>query len=261
MNFSLEGILKELKSKDFYNIEIIRSTTSTNDVLKSVAKQGELEGKVLVALSQSNGKGRLGRNFFSQETTGLYFSVILRPILLPKDSILITTAAATAVAKAIKEVSGKNAKIKWVNDVFVGSKKVCGILTEAGIKNEKYLDYAVLGIGINAFYPENGFKNEIKDIAGAVFDNNADGMRNKLLAKILDNFYDYYKNLTKKEYVKEYISLSCAVGEEVTVISNSVEKDAFCIGIDDECRLIVKYPSGEKGVLSSGEISIKIKSV
>ena len=260
MNLSKENIISKLNSREFYSVDVVKTIASTNDELKSRAQNGGAEGSVLVALSQTGGKGRLGRKFFSPENTGLYMSVILKPELAPCDAVLITTAAAVTTSKAIDEVSGRKSGIKWVNDIYIDGKKVCGILTEAGF-NKTYdkLDYAILGIGVNVYTPDGGFPEDIQNIADAVFAESMTDMRSTLCAKILDKFYEIYKNLDSKTYVEEYINRSCVVGKEIKVIQNGIETDALCTGIDENCRLKVKYPDGTEEHLSTGEISIKIK--
>ena len=260
MNLTKENIVNNLNYKDFYSVDVADTISSTNDEMKSKAQKGEKEGSVLVALSQTGGKGRLGRSFFSPQNTGLYMSVILNPDLKPSDAVLITTAAAVATSKAIDEVSGKTSGIKWVNDIYIEGKKVCGILTEAGF-NQSYdkLDYAVLGIGVNVYAPQGGFPEDIKNIADAVFPHVQNDKRSILCAKILDNFYDIYKKLPSKDFVKEYISRSCVIGKEIKIISKGTETDAKCIGIDEKCHLLAEYADGKKDTLSTGEISIKIK--
>ena len=259
LNLSKENILSNLKNKDFYSVDVVDVISSTNDEMKSRAQEGAKEGSVLVALSQTGGRGRLGRSFFSPQNTGLYMSIILKPDLKPEDALLITTAAAVATSKAIDEVSGKKSGIKWVNDIYIDNKKVCGILTEAGF-NQSYdkLDYAVLGIGINVYAPQEGFPDDIKNIADAVFPEIQENKRSILCAKILDNFYELYQNLSSKNYVEEYIKRSCVIDKNIKVISNGTETDAKCIGIDKECHLLVEYKNGEKDALSTGEISIKL---
>ena len=259
MNLSKENIVSKLNNKDFYSVDVVKIIASTNDEMKSRAQNGEKEGSVLVALSQTGGKGRLGRKFFSPENTGLYMSIILKPELAPCDAVLITTAAAVATSKAIDEVSGRKSGIKWVNDIYIDGKKVCGILTEAGF-NKTYdkLDYGVLGIGVNVYTPDAGFPEDIQNIADAVFAEQRTDMRSILCAKILDNFYEIYKNLDSKNYVEEYINRSCVIGKEIKVISNGNETDALCTGIDENCRLEVCYKDGIKDLLSTGEISIKM---
>ena len=116
-----------------------------------------------------------------------------------------------------------------------------------------------MGIGVNVYAPKGGFPEDIQNIADAVFSESQTDMRSTLCAKILDNFYEIYKNLESKTYVAEYIKRSCVVGKEIKVISNGCETDALCTGIDENCKLKVKYPSGAEEYLSTGEISIKIK--
>ena len=259
MNLSKKKILNKLRYKDFYYIDVIDSISSTNDEMKQRAQNGDKEGNVLVALAQTGGKGRLGRKFFSPQNTGLYMSVVLKPDLKPEDALFITTAAAVATSKAIDEVSGKKSGIKWVNDIYIDDKKVCGILTEAGFNRScDKLEYAVLGIGVNVYAPEVGFPDDIRNIADAVFPEAQADMRSLLCAKILDNFYDIYKKLPSKTFVDEYIKRSCVIGKEIKVISKGTETDSKCTGIDKECRLLVEYKDGTKDILSTGEISIKI---
>ena len=113
-----------------YSIEVRDVVSSTNAIMKESAKQGEEEFKVLIASSQTDGRGRMGRSFYSPDGTGIYMSVLLRP-KKEINSIRTTTNAAVAVAKALENVSGKNTGIKWVNDIYLDGRKVCGILTES----------------------------------------------------------------------------------------------------------------------------------
>ena len=109
---------------------------STNRYLKELAAKDARPGTVIIANRQSAGRGRLGRKFFSPGEKGIYMSILLRPDIPLERAVLITSMAAVAVARAIERVSGIEAKIKWVNDIFLKGKKVCGILTEAGIDAE-----------------------------------------------------------------------------------------------------------------------------
>ena len=148
-------------------LQVQTEVTSTNTLLKAQAEQGAPEGTVLIAESQTAGKGRLGRHFTSPPGTGIYFSLLLRPHCTAEKSLFITTTAAVAVCEAIEQVTGLNPQIKWVNDVYLNEKKVCGILTEASVDFENGgLNWAVLGIGINIAVPEEGFPEEIRSIAG-----------------------------------------------------------------------------------------------
>ena len=257
-----DGICKNLKNRDFYRVEVFDEVTSTNKIARQKAADGEKEGYVCIAASQTQGRGRMGRSFFSPDKSGLYLSVILRPEISVQSSALITTAAAAAVSRAIDFVSGKTSKIKWVNDIFVNGKKVCGILTEAATAVEDgRLDYAVLGIGVNVYAPEDGFPREIENIAGCVFDMRKSDMKNRLAAEILDNFYEYYKVLEKRTFVEYYKERQLAVGKNIVVISGDKRYNAKCVGINDDCSLAAEKENGEIVTLSSGEISIRINDI
>ena len=171
-------------------------------------------------------------------------------------AVFITVAAAVAAARAIEEVSGKRAEIKWVNDIYVADRKVCGILTEASMNVENgIIDYAVLGIGINAAEPEGGF-GELEGIAGALFEKASGLLRAELIALFLNYFSEYYENGFESSF-EEYKRRQYLVGKEIEVISCDKTEPASAVGIDDECRLIVKMKSGELRKLSSGDVSTK----
>ena len=240
-----------------YEFEVVDIADSTNTLLKNRAKF-EDEGKVLIANTQTSGRGRLGRSFYSPAGSGLYMSLLLKPRIAPTESLLITTCAAVAVCEAIEAMSGKKAGIKWVNDVFVGGKKVCGILTESGITDGK-LDYAVLGIGVNLY--DCGFPDSLKDIAGAVFDGKpcSCDVRDKMAKEICERFFAYYENLCEKRFLGEYRRRSIVTGKTVNVISGGNTREAKVLDIDDDLALLVEFPDGTRERLLSGEVSIRIK--
>ena len=132
---------------------------------------------------QTQGRGRLGRSFFSPSDSGLYMSILLRPDMAAADAVKITTAAAVSVALAVEKVSDQKPDIKWVNDIYINGRKICGILTEASFSMESGgLDCAVLGIGVNTYEPEGGFPEAIRDIAGPIFHERKSDMRNRIAA-------------------------------------------------------------------------------
>lgn len=241
------------------NIEVYKTVTSTNDLAKQYALDLKPEGTVIVAREQTAGRGRKGRSFYSPMSTGVYISVLLRPELTAEKTLYITTAAAVAVAKAIEKISGKEAKIKWVNDIFVDGKKVCGILTEGAIDFETgKMQYAVLGIGVNIKKPENDFPSEIQNIAGSVFDTTDKEVSSIIVAEILNNFMNYYKNLASKPFYEEYKKRMFLIGKQLTVYSGKDSYPAVAIDLDEELSLIVKDENGNIKKLNTGEVSIKI---
>lgn len=253
-----ETISNNINQNENCLIEILDEIPSTNDYLKEKAKTNSHKIFVAIAKKQTSGKGRLGRKFFSPDDTGIYMSILSRPVLEASKSVLITAAAAVAVSEAINTVCGKSPKIKWVNDLILDNKKVCGILCEGAInpKNSMF-DYTVLGIGINLYKPHNDFDDEIKDIAGFITEKEIQGLKNNLISEILNRYFYYTNNLEKKEFLEKYKSLSCVLGKEITVL-NTVPQKALAVDIDNDCRLNVKYSNGDTKYLSSGEISIKL---
>lgn len=257
---SPQGIQKYLK-QEYKNMDInvIPVIGSTNDLVREKANEGYDEGYVVISNEQTKGRGRYGRKFFSPSGTGLYMSLLLRPKnYSASEAVKVTMIAAVAMCEAIEEVSDEKAEIKWVNDIFIKDKKVCGILTEAsyGLENG-VLDYAVVGVGINVYRPEGGFPEEIEQTAGAIFNNTQDDLKNHLSASFINNFMRYYL-LQNDEFVEEYRNRSFVVGKKVMVIMGDNKREALVQGVDDECRLIVEYDDGKTESLSYGEISIKV---
>ena len=256
---SAVGVRKYLQPEyQGLDITVHPTLVSTNNTARENAACGASEG-VVFALTQTGGKGRKGRSFFSPQGSGIYMSLLLRPHHFSAEKAAsLTTMAAVAVCEAIESVCGKTAKIKWVNDVFVDGKKACGILTEAAMGIETgTLDYAIVGIGINVTPPREGFPDELKSIAGAILLSPQSDGKNRLATEVINRFMYYY--LSKNQgYVSSYRSKSFILGRQITVIGFDSERTATALDIDGECRLIVRYDSGETAALSSGEISIKI---
>ena len=252
------GIRKYLGKNSGITLTVYKETDSTNIRLRELASQGAPEGTAVIAGMQTKGRGRLGRSFFSPSDTGLYLSILLRPDMTAADAVRITTAAAVAVAETAEDISGKKADIKWVNDVYIGGKKICGILTEAafGLENGG-LEYAVCGIGINVYEPQGGFPDEIKDIAGALLDKPDDDVRNRLAAGIIMRFMKYYRELSQNTFMQGYRERLIWRGEEINIIRGSEVFPARLIDVDEQCRLITERTDGSREVVSSGEISIR----
>lgn len=264
---SAQGIQKYLREPIVgqADIEVYKSVDSTNTRLKVLAGQGEKEWKIIIAEEQTNGKGRLNREFYSPVGSGIYMSLLLKPKFSAGESLFITTMAAVAVAKAIEEVVRIKPSIKWVNDIYYQGKKVCGILTEAAMNVENgYLDYAVLGIGINVKKPQQNFPKQLENIATCLFDTEEttdqllllDDIRCRLAAEIINNIGFYYQNIGNHSFMKEYIEYSFLIGKYVTVVGREPEK-LFVKGIDENAGLVVQHKDGSLEILSSGEVSVR----
>ena len=239
--------------------QYMKEIDSTNRYLKELAADGAPEGTVIIAEKQSAGRGRLGRSFFSPEEKGIYMSILLRPDMELQRSVLITSMAAVAVARAIERISGVPALIKWVNDVFLNKKKVCGILTEAGIDTQKgTLDYAVLGIGVNVGIME--FPAELKEIATSV--SNECGFavsKEVLIEEILKELEQWYPTLWDGSFLEESKKRSVLLGKDILVLNASAEGGSYpakAVDINELGNLIIER-NGVREVLNSGEVSIR----
>ncbi len=256
---SITPFLKNLAAA--FSLDVRQSVTSTNTLAKEAAAKGAKEGTVIIAREQTEGRGRMGRSFYSPSSSGIYFSIILRPELSLEDSLLITTSTAVAVAKAIEAIAKVKASIKWVNDIFIGEKKVCGILTEASLNFESGgLEYAVVGIGINI--ETQSFPKEIMKTAGSLFQDKPGDfpVTSMLVAEVLNNLAESMNSLTDKKYLEEYRKRSFLLGKEILVFKGKETTLAKAIDIDEKARLVVEYADHSIEALISGEVSTRVIS-
>lgn len=258
-----ENRINEFLGEDFadlFSVTVLRSVDSTNSYLKKLAVNGTAEFSVVAADCQTDGRGRLGRSFFSPDGSGVYMSVLLRPQKAVRDVLSVTTVAAVSVCEALDALGVRGHGIKWVNDIYLDGRKICGILAEGSIcAGSDKPEYIVLGTGVNLYKPENGFPDDIADRAGAVFDTQEDGLKSRFIALFLKSFYEYYSG-RKDGYADEYVRRSCITGKKVTVIFPGGERQAVVTGFTDACEICVEYGDGTSAVLSSGEISVSLFS-
>ena len=222
---------------------------STNDFLKSEAINGAPDGLVAVARRQTAGKGRLGRSFFSPGS-GLYMSVLLRRDIPAASAHLITPMAAVAVAESLEALGSEPAGIKWVNDIYIAGKKVCGILTETGLSGD-CLDYAVVGIGVNICDPEGGYPPEIADRAGSAFIDPPSGAEKRLAAEILKRLDGGLRDICARGFLDEYRRRSVLIGKRVEAAGTA----GTAVGIDSDCRLVIKTDDGREISVGTGEVN------
>ena len=258
---SPQGIRRFLKPeyRDL-DLTVLPTAPSTNALVREKANQGCPEGCVIVACEQTAGRGRYGRQFFSPVDSGVYLSLLLRPTAYsPQQATCLTAAAAAAMCQAIEAVTGQQPGIKWVNDIFLHGKKVCGILTEAAVGLETgTLNYMVLGAGVNLYPPAEGFPEEIQSIAGSVLERSCPEAKNRLVGEFLNRFWDFYSHPKCRAYLEDYRARSLAIGRNVTVLSAGKAVSAYAYGIDDDFRLLVRYENGDTEALSYGEIRIQL---
>ena len=275
---------------DSTNAEALRLLESAGK--KGAAALRGLDQTVVAADEQSSGRGRLKRAFYSPAKTGVYFTAIYVPSKNIEEPALLTASAAVAVCRSLKEFFGADAKIKWVNDVYVSGKKVCGILAEGHLGQGGKIDAAAIGIGIN-IYPSD-FPAEIAGRAGSVLPDNSsqaqesgvmsfpratresfaqknpqskpelDTLPLNLARDVSQKLFDILSDDSKiRAALDEYAALSFIVGKEITVIpvigDENSAYSATVLGIDKKARLLVRLNDGSERALSSGEISIKIQ--
>ena len=238
-------------------LEIHEQLDSTNNRAKALASAGAPHGAAVIADSQTGGRGRLGRSFFSPEHSGVYLTVILRPDCAPERANLLTSLAAVAAARAVEKVADADVKIKWVNDLYLNDKKICGILTEAGFGMEAgRLEYAVTGIGINVNRME--FPPDLRETATSI--GNETGVspdRNRLIAEILNELDALYGDLETGAFLEESRRRSNVTGRTVTVIEGGRQYPARAVEIDDQGRLVIETETG-RTCLNYGEVSLKL---
>lgn len=251
----IESFLKH----EFY-VHIYDEVTSTNDIAKMLANEGSKENTVIISESQTQGRGRLQRQFYSPTQSGIYMSFILRPIFHMSYTSMITIIAAVACCEAIERLYGICPQIKWVNDIFYRNKKVGGILTEASISIETgHLDDIIVGIGLNLVPSQDGWPQELDGLVGSIDENQGLLMkRNECIALILNHFMNYYQHIEDKKYILEYKKRLFILGKTVYIIKNGEKKLAQVLDLDDECQLVVKYTDGYIEYLKSGEVSIRL---
>jgi len=254
------AVLQHLRAGPIHlDIESFPSLPSTNDRLKELAEAGAPEGKVLLSRSQTAGRGRMGRSFFSPAGSGIYMSLLLRPRMSAGQALLLTPMSALAVCEAIEEVCRVRAEIKWVNDILVGGKKVCGILTEAAFRpGEGQSAYVVLGIGVNVFKPEGGFPPALQGEAAYLQEERRPGVMDRLTAEILNRLLTYYGTFERGGFLEPYRERSCVLGREISVAEGGRTFRARAVEIDDRCALVIQTADGARRALTSGEIKIKL---
>ncbi len=229
----------------------LKSVDSTNNEAKRLLQTGITTPFVITSKEQTNGRGRLSRSFYSPADTGLYMSYTTN-VPDTTNAVSITTRVAVAVAKCIEELTGNRVTIKWVNDIYLDNKKVCGILTEGVLNYETgNLSAAIIGIGINLTTSQ--FPADISNTAGSLgLDTDKDNLISSIIREI-----DLYLKKDSNEFISEYKSRSNVLGKEISYTDGAVTKYATAIDIDCNGGLVINKKNGEITTLSTGEITVR----
>ena len=232
---------------------------STSSELKLMADKGAENGTVLTAESQLGGRGRQGRSFISPEG-GIYMSMLIRPNCEAERCTQLTPLAAVAVHRAVKECTGLDADIKWPNDLLLGDKKFCGILTELSFDKEGKAQI-ILGIGINLNTPEEAFEGELSDIACSILSHSGKSFDKAKLLELLIKELDEHISRWQDEgcfFLEEYRQVCCCKDRQARLITGEKSEDVWLLGIEDDFGLSVRYENGSTDKLYFGEISLRI---
>ncbi len=250
-------ILKYLKADiPVFYYDTIDSTNTQAKRFYEKHKHDSIDTPTLfVADHQSKGKGRLGRSFYSPSRTGLYMSLMIKADNINENIVCLTTAVSVCVTDALTQLCDIDPKIKWVNDIYVNDKKICGILCEALTNpDSQKIDAIIIGIGVNI--DTKDFPKELSDIATSV---GQAVNRNELCAKITDNIIDMCKTIDDRKFIEKYKARSLVLNREITYFENGLTKSATAIDIDNNGGLIIQSKNGIK-TLSTGEITVRLKN-
>ena len=240
------------------DLRVFDEIDSTNLEAKRLAMTG-LSRCAVIADRQTAGRGRLGRSFYSPPGCGIYTSLLLRP--RPDqlaDVTLLTTAAGVAVCRALQKAAGVQAEIKWVNDLYLNGKKICGILTEGVTDFESgMIESIVIGYGVN-FRDDAHLPEELRPIVGSVFGAEPPTVtRSALAAAMLVELLPLAEDLSSRSFLPEYRRRSMLLGREIVFSRAGGRFAAVAEGIDDNGGLVVRLPDGSRETLRSGEVSVR----
>jgi BirA family biotin operon repressor/biotin-[acetyl-CoA-carboxylase] ligase len=242
------------------DIQVFKETTSTNDIIERLARDGVREGVVVFAESQTRGRGRLGRKWISPANQGLWFSVLLRPKLHPQESTQLTIASATALRRAIISATGLRPEIKWPNDLLIGGKKVAGILTELSAEADR-VHHLILGIGVDVNVAANELPAEIRPFATSLkIETGREIARVELAAVILRELDKDYARLGNGEFaaVADEWEEGCAtIGRNVSVRMGDRQISGRAESLDDDGALLVRTEHGHLERVIGGDVTLE----
>ena len=234
-------------------VRVYETLDSTNQEAKRLLAAGEPCPMLLLAEEQTAGRGRRGRGFYSPAGEGLYMTLALQPRAALSQATLLTAAAAVAVAQAVEALTALACQIKWVNDVYLDGKKLCGILTEAsGSFEADALSSVCAGIGVNV--RTRDFPEELAGRACSLWPLAVS--RNRLAAEIAVRLLNFAADLGARDFLEEYRRRSLVLGKAVTFTRGGGERRALAVGIGENGELIVRYDDGREEALNAGEVRL-----
>ncbi|MGH7978079.1 MAG: biotin--[acetyl-CoA-carboxylase] ligase [Limisphaerales bacterium] len=241
-------------------IHVFEQTTSTNDVVEKLARDGVGEGVVVFAESQTRGRGRLGRKWASPARKGLWFSILLRPRLRPQEATQLTVASSTALRRAIYSQTHLPIEIKWPNDILIGGKKVGGILTEMSAELDR-VRHVILGIGIDVNQEAHEFPTEIRKIATSLKIERGEALSRGALASAvlreLDTDYSRISAGRFSDVAAEWMDHCATIGRNVTVQIGDRKIGGRAESLDDDGALILRGEHGRLQRITGGDVRVE----
>lgn len=238
----------------------LREATSTQDMAEKLAREGAIEGTTVIAEKQLAGRGRRGRNWISPSGGGIYISLVLRPDINPLHVARMPMAAGVALIKTIEQVAGIQSKIKWPNDIMIGTRKVAGILTEINCEADR-VNYIILGIGINVNTSMQSLPESIRSTATSLREQSGGEIsRVELIRCLLSRFEDIYKEFIVNGFspiLHQWKQLNNTIGSEVRVFDDTWEISGTAVDIDEDGALLVETGSGVIKKIISGDVSLR----
>lgn len=238
-------------NSDNLDIYVFDEIDSTNTEAKRRIMNDGLTSGLFVANKQTAGRGRSGHTFYSPENTGVYFSYVFTPAKGIQVATHATTKAAVCVCRAISDLYGIEPSIKWVNDIYINERKVCGILAEAITNGGIDHGSVVVGIGINISTQD--FPDDIMSTAGAI-SVGSNVSRNTLVARVISYLHEETENIEDNSYIKYYRQHSMLTGNDITYYEKETQKSATVLDVDDEAGLVVRLTDGTVTTLRNGEV-------
>ena len=238
-------------------LQVHEALDSTNTHARELARQGAAAGTVIIAQTQSAGRGRLGRSFHSPASTGLYFSLILRPDCKPEQLMHLTCAAAVAACDAVERSCGLRPGIKWINDLTLEGKKLGGILTELSFGGDGRVSSAVIGIGINV--KKESFPRELQSIACSLADFAPQPELSALAAELMLSLEEMSRCLLsdRADLMDRYRKDCITTGRQVRIIGADSIRTGLAEIVHDDGSLQVLFDDGQRKTVNSGEVSVR----
>ncbi len=238
----------------------LSETGSTNDVLRGLASEGAPAGQIVLADRQTAGRGRVGRSFLSPAGRGIYMSALFRPSEPVEDLPELTAWAAAGLCGAVEKACGVRPGIKWINDLTLGGRKICGVLTELAMKEDGGVDYVIVGAGVNVLGRREDFPPELCEIAGTIESETGKRCDRALLAAEMIRAFDALAvafPAKRAEYLALYRQSCVTIGQRVRVLSGETVREGEALDVDGRFGLVVRLDGGAVETVTSGEVSVR----